>query len=361
MKKNSAQTCLNDGTIPRMNKQTVCFVAGKSGGHILPALTLAAHHKKTNPQDTILFFSTHSHLDTHLAGNNNNIDHYVPLTLENVPYSRLYQFPRFVWHGMRSCITSLYQLYTHKPSKIISMGGYISIPVCLAATLLRIPIELHELNAVPGKATKFLAPLATTIVVCFEQAINYFPAHKCRVAAYPHRFTKQDKQLTQADALQHIGFDNNKKTIFILGGSQGSVFINDVIKRWLAGNPDVHNTLQIIHQTGAQDTTNWHALYAGYGITAQVFTYHNDVHYYYAASDLIVCRAGAGTLWEIAFFGKRAITIPLETTTTDHQVDNARAIAQLYPELFTVLTQKEMVDVRNETTYQIINTAFGGK
>jgi UDP-N-acetylglucosamine--N-acetylmuramyl-(pentapeptide) pyrophosphoryl-undecaprenol N-acetylglucosamine transferase len=323
-----------------MNKSTVCFVAGKSGGHIIPALTLAQRIKEHNPESSVLFFSTTSPLDMQLLSHHESVDTHIALSLENIP--AWYRLPFFAYRFLKAYCRSLYYLLKHKPHRVISMGGYISLPVCMAAKTVRIPVELHELNAIPGKATKALTPLANKIVIPFKHASSFFPAQKCSYMPYPHRFTAANKELTQTDALHHIGFADNKKTILILGGSQGSVFINETIKKWLEQNLTLHSAIQVIHQTGAQDTTNWHAFYAQFNIPALIFAYHNSMQYYYTAADLIICRAGAGTLWEIAFFEKQAITIPLETVTTDHQVDNARAIAAQHPHLFKVIMQREV-------------------
>jgi len=315
----------------------LAFVAGRSGGHVLPALTLA-QQSNTN----VLFFSTDTALDKKLLTGQNVVC--IPLTLQNIPRKKVYKFPHFIWQFTRSFCISLRQLRTHKPTTVISTGGYVSIPVCLAAKLLRIPIELYELNIIPGKATKFLAPLADTIHICFEQTKQYLPAHTCTVAPYPLRFTEQDKQADKTAILQQLGFSPNKKTIVILGGSQGSLFINNTIKQALENNKKLHNNIQIIHQTGSHDPFNWPAFYKKNHISAIAFDYQDDIKKYYIAADLIVCRAGAGTLFEIAFFEKKCITIPLETATTAHQVDNAQAMAKRYPQLFTVVRQQELHD-----------------
>lgn len=328
------------------NNSTLAFVAGRSGGHILPALALAQQHKSDHPHDTIIFFSTNTALDRQLLSTAPTVDHHIPFSLDNVP-NKLWRYPRFMWQLIRSLCTSFRYLYKYKPSRVISTGGYSALPVCFAAKLLRIPVTLYELNAVPGKAAKMLAPYAQEVLICFADAARYFPSNTCKQVPYPLRFTTTDNSLTQDQALQQIGFDTAKKTLFILGGSQGSVFINDWVKGYIESNQADTSLLQVIHQTGAQDSTDWKSFYAQHNIPALIFAYHDKVQQFYAASDLIICRSGAGTLWEIAFFNKRAITIPLETATTDHQVDNARAIAAERPDLFTVITQKDIAHNRD--------------
>jgi UDP-N-acetylglucosamine--N-acetylmuramyl-(pentapeptide) pyrophosphoryl-undecaprenol N-acetylglucosamine transferase len=341
MKNKNVSHSLHVGSDQKNKSSTICFVAGKSGGHILPALTLARHHKNKNPSSKVLFFSTDSALDNQLVQNNKLIDWYLPLAIDDVPYKKIHHIPVFLWHSLRSFLTSFHALRIYRPTRVVSLGGYISLPVCLAAKLLRIPIELYELNMVAGKAIKATVPLATTIRVCFPGAQQQFGKRSCTLEPYPLRFTAAHKAITRISALQKIGLCLTRKTIFVLGGSQGSVFINELIKKYLDNNPHLHGHIQVIHQTGTHDTTDWQRWYAHYEIPAIVFAYHHEVEYYYAAADLVVCRSGAGTLWEIVFFEKRAITIPLETHTTDHQLDNAQALAAAYPTLFTVITQQE--------------------
>jgi UDP-N-acetylglucosamine--N-acetylmuramyl-(pentapeptide) pyrophosphoryl-undecaprenol N-acetylglucosamine transferase len=324
-----------------MNKQpTICFVAGRSGGHLLPCLTKAYQVAAQEKGCNLLFFATSTDLDKKILQHFSLPHRTISLPLDNVPYNNKWQLPLFFWHLCRSWLMSTYHLLRQRPQKIVSMGGYISIPVCIAATMLRIPIELYELNAVPGKAVTFLAPLARTIFVCFEESKKYLPIKKCTFAQYPVRFSSVSFG-TQKEALAALGLDMGKKTILVLGGSQGSLFLNNLMKNWLATAQDF-SAIQIIHQTGAHDKTDWQNIYATKNITALIFDYTHEIEHMYRAADIILCRAGAGTLFEVCFFGKKCITIPLETATTDHQKTNAYALAQQYPHLITVLGQQEV-------------------
>ena len=100
--------------------------------------------------------------------------------------------------------------------------------------------------------------------------------------------------------------------------------------------------MQIIHQTGSTDTTDWKNFYESAGVTAHIFSYYPHLALMYSAADLIICSAGAGTLFEIKFFNKQCIIIPLSTSTTDHQLYNARAMADEYPELFHTIGQQDV-------------------
>jgi UDP-N-acetylglucosamine--N-acetylmuramyl-(pentapeptide) pyrophosphoryl-undecaprenol N-acetylglucosamine transferase len=322
---------------------TISFVAGHSGGHILPCLTLAQQIMHKHPDYQVLFFTTTMPLDKQLVTSASIVQHHVPLHIGKFPYKKLYKYPIFIWNFIRSSIQSYKQLKKHKPEAIITTGGYVALPVCLSAKILGIPIELYELNVVPGKTIKLLAPFAYKIWICFEQSLSYLPAQKCSLTSYPIKFFDTSKIMAQQEALQALHFSSDRKTILIVGGSQGSVFINSIIKEWVTASPHVHDKIQIIHHTGSLDDFNWKQFYTTCKIPALVFDYSDAIAQCYAAADLVMCRSGAGTLAEIRFFNKRCITIPLESATTMHQIDNAIAASQSNPELFTVFKQKDIV------------------
>ncbi|MGE0206960.1 MAG: glycosyltransferase, partial [Candidatus Babeliales bacterium] len=263
-KKNVSASCVH-------GNNSICFVAGRSGGHIKPALTLAKEYKETYPESTILFFSTHYELDKKIIQENNEVTVHIPLQLENVPRS-LFGVPGYCIRLAWCIIKSLSLLHKYRPSEVISTGGYVSLPVCIAAKLLRIPITLYELNALPGKATRMLAPLAKTIFVPFKKALASFPIDKVQYRSYPLQFHESlTKDQNKARTALHLS--NSKKTVFILGGSQGSVSLNNLVKQWIEYETSLATAIQIIHQTGSNDATPWQGLYAQKNITAYVFTF----------------------------------------------------------------------------------------
>ena len=119
-------------------------------------------------------------------------------------------------------------LREQKIEKIVSTGGITALPICIAATLLGIPVHLFELNATPGSAIKSLSMFATSVQYCFKSAEGQLPAHKRVFAPYPVRYGKTETALDKKTARSHINLDAEKITIAILGGSQGSEGINPV-------------------------------------------------------------------------------------------------------------------------------------
>ncbi len=319
---------------------THCFVAGQSGGHIIPCITLAQEILTKRPHDRILFFTTYAPLDAQLTQSLDAPFTKVKLPVTSINNQNPFTLVLFVIKLAAAFFVSFYHLGCIRPQSITSTGGICTIPVALAAYILRIPIDLYELNVLPGKTTSFLAPLTRTIYCCFARTIDFLDflsARTCTQIGYPIRFFNEE-QHSRADAYRRLNLDPDKKTILILGGSQGSVFINNMIKQWISATTDT-GTLQIIHQTGAHDPTDWFLLYKQHNIQAVVFPFNNNMEQCYAAADLIICRSGAGTLFEVLYFHKPCITIPLELQNNSHQMHNAFTIAQEYPELFLVLTQ----------------------
>lgn len=322
-------------------KKTICFVAGKSGGHIIPCLTRAQQLLKRYPMFTTLFFTTDGDLDYSIIKDKKEVAEHVALRLGNFPYKKLFKYPVFIWQFIRAFFVALYYLHKKKPQQVVSTGGYIAIPVCFAAYLLKIPIELQLLDAVPGKAIRFLSPFAQVISICFEESKKYLPAHKCMQVSYPVRFEKHDKTVSKKDARKQLHLDPDKFTIFVLGGSQGSIFLNTIIKDLLIAHKQWHKKIQIIHQTGAQDTTDWQTFYKDNSIEHFVFSYYHQLNTCYRATDIIICRAGAGTLFELNYFELPALIIPLKTQTTAHQMDNASAFNRQFPDRCSVIEQDD--------------------
>ncbi len=320
---------------------TYCFVAAKSAGHILPALALCKDIKKNQHTAEIIFISTNTTLDQKILYNHPLINQHIVYELPNIPYRKPWRMPLFIGQFIYSFIKSLSILQQTKPVRVISTGGLIAVPVCLAARLLRIPIDLYELNAEPGSAIHWLAKLATHVYYCFDDAALMLPKNKAIKAQYP-LYVDTSLPAKTHDALH---FDNAKKTVFIVGGSQGSQTVNAAIKKILAENINLAQRLNIIHQIGGSEEQidAWRSWYKARAIPAYLFSYEPTCIPYYKLADVTICRSGAGTLFELAALQKKYITIPLETNSTMHQVQNAQAMAKQYPHLVSIVRQQELI------------------
>lgn len=322
--------------------KTIVVVAGNSGGHIIPGLTLA--RAQYNQGARIIFVTPDGQLDKKLVAQETWIAHHELLQLGPVPRA-WWKLPGYGVSFVRTIMQLVQVLKTYKPDEIIGMGGYPCIPAVVAARFLHIPCDMYELNVIPGEAVKLLARWCRNVFICFEKTRSFLPGAHCEKRAYPVRFTEHT--VTRDQACRELGFDPAKKILLVLGGSQGSQFMNQLMIDVLGEFGDV-SRLQIIHQTGEQGAQRMSAWYAEQGIPAHVFAFSSDMAPCYGAADLVIARAGAGTLFELLFFQKKSVIIPLITKTTDHQRDNAYAMAGEYPELFTVIDQS------TQTKYQLL-------
>lgn len=336
-----------------MKKQpTVCYVAAHSGGHIIPCLTLAHEEKKLHPETNILFFTSSEKNDLLMVAGSHALTMHRTLPLHK-PRTGLLGTLSLIARMILSCITLSYYFIRMRPKKVVCTGGFIAIPATVCARILAIPVELYELNVQPGKAITFLSSRSVKINVCFAQTQRFLPGKKCTKTAYPIRFFDDRKQMCQKEALETLNFDPARTTLTVLGGSQGSVEINNLIKKYILANPEVHDKIQIIHQIGHNDVSTLQSFYAQHNIPAHVFSFCLDLAPHYAAADLVICRSGAGTLFEVLFFGKPCLTIPLITEKNDHQLYNALAMQEEYEELFTACTVREQNTQLEELAKQI--------
>src|SRR5581483_1162812 len=265
-----------------MAKKTICFVAGKSGGHIIPCLTLAQQYKNTENID-ILFFSANTTLDHHILSKNPLVSLHIPLAFFSVQIKSFSDYCMIPLRALASCMMSLYYLLNYRPTEIITTGGIVSLPVCYIGFILRIPITVYCLDAIPGKAIKALQPIATTTYVCFRHAQKLLKS--TTLISFPIKYTVEDSKLSSEKAKEQLALEKNKKTIVILGGSQGSLFLNECIKKWVTNPSFPCHNIQIIHQTGSVDVINWPILYTQHNITACVFSFQPNLAPIYSAAD----------------------------------------------------------------------------
>ncbi|MBF0331438.1 MAG: undecaprenyldiphospho-muramoylpentapeptide beta-N-acetylglucosaminyltransferase [Candidatus Omnitrophica bacterium] len=212
-----------------------------------------------------------------------------------------------------------------RPSLVLGFGGYSSFPVVLAAFFSRVPVMLHEQNAIPGAANKILAKMAVRVAVGFKEAMSYFPAGKAVWTGNPLRGF--DMSLARDKAIEDLGLDLSRRTVLVFGGSQGSrKFNKEVVEAFAVIPGDI--SLQVIHITGRHDFIQVKERYAALGVRALVREYMDRIETAYAAADLVIGRAGAGTVMETGLWAIPSVLIPFPGAR-DHQKYNARVLERL--------------------------------
>ena len=233
--------------------------------------------------------------------------------------------------GIVKTLIKLYQLF---PDVVFSKGGYGAMPTLIAARILRIPVLVHDSDAIPGRATLFAAPFAKKIAVSFDEATEYFPeALRSKVALTGNPVRHDIVHPAKDGAHEFMELADPVPVVLILGGSQGAQVINDTV---LAALPDLVQRYQVVHQTGETHFTQ-------VSETAKVILDKNERRYRYkpfgylsplalkmaaGAADVVVSRAGAGGIFEIASWGVASIIVPLPSAAQDHQRFNAFAYAR---------------------------------
>jgi UDP-N-acetylglucosamine--N-acetylmuramyl-(pentapeptide) pyrophosphoryl-undecaprenol N-acetylglucosamine transferase len=223
----------------------------------------------------------------------------------------------FAWQLPLALLQAWRIVATFRPTLVLGLGGYGSVPVVLAAWMRRVPTVLMEQNVHPGFANRLLAHLARRVCTAFAESASFFPPGRAVQTGNPVRALHTDARPAE-----------NHFTLFVFGGSQGAHTINEaaveaarIVSAELSG-------LRVIHQTGSADAEWVEERYRQRGVEAQVIPFVHDMASAYGRADLVVCRAGATTLAELAALGKSAILIPYPFAADDHQRANADVLVQ---------------------------------
>ena len=307
---------------------SIVIAGGGTGGHLFPAIAMAEAFRRQDVRSRILFIGTGRPLEvTQLlrAG----FDHRV-ISASGVKGRGIGHKLMAVLRVILGTGQSLILLYRFRPDIVIGVGGYSAGPVVTAAWILRNKIALHEQNVLPGLTNRLLSRLADRIYLSFEQSTDYFPADRVRLTGNPlRRAFYQDVTRAEAPAADNRGNAGAEAffTVLITGGSQGASSINAL----MTGALDVlrrPQRMRFIHQTGPREEQVVAAAYRLRGLTATVKAFFDDMAQLYKQADLVICRAGATTVAELAAAGKPAIYIPYPFAADNHQLLNARAMAE---------------------------------
>ncbi len=211
------------------------------------------------------------------------------------------------------------------PDIVVGFGGYASAAVVLAGVLAGVPTVIHEQNAYPGLANRWLGRIVDLVAVAFEGASDYFPKGKVRVTGNPVR--KELFGVSRAEAIARFGMDQQRFTLLIFGGSQGAHRLNQAVLEALPLLDPEREQIQFLHATGRRDLATVRQAYIAGGYRAVVEPFFWEIAAAYAAADLCLCRAGAGTVAELCALGKPSVLVPFPYAANDHQRRNAEALA----------------------------------
>jgi UDP-N-acetylglucosamine--N-acetylmuramyl-(pentapeptide) pyrophosphoryl-undecaprenol N-acetylglucosamine transferase len=213
---------------------------------------------------------------------------------------------------------SLVVLRRVRPDVVVGLGGYITFPAGLMAALSGKPLLLHEQNSVPGMANKVLARLARRVFTAFPDVLK-----KSQWIGNPLRAAFTQQADPQARFAARVG----PLKLLVVGGSLGARALNEIVPKALALLPTTQRPL-VTHQSGAKQLDELRANYAAAGVTAELTPFIDDTAQAFADADIIICRAGASTVTEIAAVGAAAIFVPFPAAVDDHQTTNAQFLVR---------------------------------
>ncbi len=301
----------------------VLVVTGISGGHIFPALSFIDAFKKRFPEDSITLVLPRNNTLKKIAGSFCDVRY---ISISN--FNGLFSFGNIVafWNLLRAFVKSLFIIAEFRPDAVVGFGSIVSVPVVIWAWIFRIKIMLHEQNFIPGKANKFLAKISDTVAVSFKETQRYFYGAKGKLTFTGNPIRSDLKKVSKKEALAYFGFQDNKFTILLSGGSQGSHRLNAVFPQALALCRLKHD-IQLIHLSGNKDYAHLKEQYDKLKINYKLFVFLDRMYYAYSACDLIVSRAGATTLTEVISYKIPAILLPYPFSGS-HQEYNAAVLEE---------------------------------
>ena len=301
----------------------IVISGGGTGGHIYPAIGIAKELIQLHAETGVVFIGGVDRLESTLVPQHGF--RFLPISVAGFPRKLTWRWIPVVYKVCSGFAKSLWLLKGLKPNVVVGTGGYVCGPVLFAAVLLGIPTVIQEQNAAPGLTNRILARWAKTIYLAFETAGTHFPTEKTAVMGNPIRRTIGAVERNR-ETYDSLGLDPERKTVFVMGGSQGAHAINQNVMDALDQLLLSCNELQFVHQTGEADYKAVKARYQTSSLRHLVQPYFDPIETIYSIADLMVCRAGGMTIAEITACGIPAIFIPLPTAAGDHQRSNAQAI-----------------------------------
>ncbi|MEK7549320.1 MAG: UDP-N-acetylglucosamine--N-acetylmuramyl-(pentapeptide) pyrophosphoryl-undecaprenol N-acetylglucosamine transferase [Patescibacteria group bacterium] len=313
----------------------ILFAGGGTGGHIYPILAVAEELQKISIERKIgielYYFGAPQNYQPLLAQNGIFISKIFSAKLR-----RYFDFRNFldIPFFFLSVFQALWKVFFLMPDALFSKGGPGSLPIVFACWFYHVPVIIHESDSVLGLANKLAVRFAYRIGISFASTAKLSFGNKIALIGNPVRRSLIENSLEQGSAKRIFGFNEQKPLIFAIGGSQGAIRINDFI---LNASSGLVKNWQILHQTGVN---NFNDVKSELSVISKNWSEENknsyrivpylekDLKDAYAAADIVVSRAGSGSIFEIAAFNKPAILIPLPEAAADHQTANAYEYAK---------------------------------
>ncbi|MGQ9636274.1 MAG: undecaprenyldiphospho-muramoylpentapeptide beta-N-acetylglucosaminyltransferase [Thermodesulfobacteriota bacterium] len=296
-----------------------CVIAGGgTGGHLFPGIAIAEAFVEKERGNEVLFIGTERGIEKRILASGR----YPLITISSRPLRGTSFYGKLKTLSLlpRAVMESYRVLKEYKPNIVIGVGGYASGPVLLAAFLLGLPRAIHEQNMIPGATNQLLRGFVQRIFVSFEETKSYFPEAKTIVTGNPLR-----KNIAFLGSIKR---KEDRFTLLIFGGSAGAHRINVAMIEALNFLEGLRGKIKMIHQTGKDDRDFVIRGYAEKGFEAEVKPFIEEMGYAYQRADLVISRAGASTISELAVCGKASLLIPYPYAAHQHQLIHAKKLME---------------------------------
>jgi UDP-N-acetylglucosamine--N-acetylmuramyl-(pentapeptide) pyrophosphoryl-undecaprenol N-acetylglucosamine transferase len=337
----------------------VIISGGGTGGHIFPAIAIANALKGMNVENEILFVGAEERMEMEkvpAAG-------YKIIALPIRGIQRKFDLSnlKLPFKVLKSIMKSRVIIKDFQPDVAVGVGGYASAPLLYASTMLGIPSLIQEQNSYAGITNKLLSRRVEKICVAYNGMDAYFPVSKIILTGNPVRQDIKDLSSKRSDAIEFFNLKGDKKTLLVIGGSLGARTINESLHTEIPRFSE--QNIQVIWQTGKLFKSEAEVVIAGYkakGIVSYDFITKMDLAY--AAADVVVSRAGALSISELAIAGKPVILIPSPNVAEDHQTKNAMALVENNAAILVkdIEAREKLVDtamelLRNDSKQRILS------
>ncbi|MFH0702471.1 MAG: undecaprenyldiphospho-muramoylpentapeptide beta-N-acetylglucosaminyltransferase [bacterium] len=316
---------------PKSEKITLAVTGGGTGGHIYPAVAIIQKLKTDSQIKKIYYIGCPDNMEKDIAAKE-EIE-FLPVSISGMPRKfKILEIIKWLIALNKAVKQSITYLIKIKPDIIFGTGGYVSGPVLISAIILKIPFVIHDPDAHPGIVSKFMAPWAKVVSVAFEESKNHLKSKNIVVNGNPIRqnFNKISN-FALNDALASLNLDVSKKTIVVIGGSQGAKTLNNAMLKAAPRLIKEYN-FQIIHQTGKKNFEEYKAEISKEWAdfldcpAYVVRPYFDEMAVILSASDLAVSRSGSLSISELNLSGLPSILVPYPYAAADHQKFNAKAM-----------------------------------
>lgn len=302
-------------------RSSVLIACGGTGGHLFPGIAVA-QSLKARGVHTLLAISEKA-VDRTAAQGYGDLE-FLPLPARPMPKPWSPKILPFLFGSWKALSRSRAAMSANATGAVLGMGGFTAMMPALAARFGGLPVFLHDSNAIPGKTTRAAARFAHTVFLGLGEAANHLGKTHTKVVGTPVR--REFLSLpSREEAARHFDLDPAKKTLLVLGGSQGARALNRSAIEALAGfDPAVVQAILLTGATDNEGTLN-HLRDRGLPHTVRVLSFCREMPAAYACGDVAVARAGASTLSELAMVGLPAVLVPYPHAADDHQTANANA------------------------------------